>query len=84
MNMQVLDARRDVGGGYKVDVSQGSRVGRVSSEWFLRPDDERFLSLNELASAVRGGTVSNFVCGRAVEHYAAMALMNRSPKMTAN
>ena len=30
------------------------------------------------------GTVSNFVCGRAVEHYAAMALMKRSPKMTAN
>jgi len=30
------------------------------------------------------GTVSNFVCGRAVEHYAAMALMNRSPNRTAN
>src|SRR3546814_21114125 len=30
------------------------------------------------------GTVSNFVCGRAIEHYAAMALMKRSPKMTAN
>ncbi len=54
MNMQVFEARRDVGGGYKVDVSRGSRVGRVSSEWFSRPDDERFLSLNELASSVRG------------------------------
>ena len=30
------------------------------------------------------GTVRNSVCGRAVEHYAAMALMKRSPKMTAN
>ena len=30
------------------------------------------------------GTVRISVCGRAVEHYAAMALMNRSPKMTAN
>ena len=30
------------------------------------------------------GTVRHFVCGRAVEHYAAMALMKRSPKMTAN
>jgi hypothetical protein len=30
------------------------------------------------------GPVSNFVCGQAVEHYAAMALMKRSPKMTAN
>ena len=54
MNMQVLDARRDMSGGYKVDVTRGERVGRVSSEWFSRPDDERFLSLGELASAVRG------------------------------
>lgn len=54
MNMQVLEARRDVSGGYKVDVSRGSRVGRVSSEWFSRPEDERFLSLNELAGAVSG------------------------------
>ncbi|MDR6116553.1 transposase InsO family protein [Sphingomonas sp. SORGH_AS789] len=30
------------------------------------------------------GSVRNFVCGRADEHYAAMALMKRSPKMTAN
>ncbi|PKP92945.1 MAG: DUF932 domain-containing protein [Alphaproteobacteria bacterium HGW-Alphaproteobacteria-16] len=54
MNMQVLDARRDVTGGYKVDVSRGSHNGRVSSEWFSRPDDERFLSLNDLARSVRG------------------------------
>jgi len=54
MNMQVLDARRDVSGGYKVDVSRGSHNGRVSSEWFSRPDDERFLSLNDLARSVRG------------------------------
>ena len=49
MNMQVLDARRDASGGYRVDVSRGERVGRVSSEWFSRPADERYLSLNELA-----------------------------------
>lgn len=54
MNMQVLDARRDVTGGYKVDVSRGSHNGRVSSEWFSRPDDERFLSLNDLARSLRG------------------------------
>lgn len=53
MNMQVLDARRGLSGGYKVDVKRGERVGRVSSEWFSRPDDERFLSLGELALAVR-------------------------------
>ena len=54
MNMQVLDAGRDASGGYKVDVTRGERVGRVSSEWFSRPDDERFLSLGELAAMVRG------------------------------
>ncbi|MCM0000680.1 MAG: DUF932 domain-containing protein, partial [Erythrobacter sp.] len=53
MDMQVLDTRRDPSGGYKVDVSRGSRVGRVSSEWFSRPDDERFLSLGDLARSVR-------------------------------
>ena len=53
MNMQVLDARRDTTGGYKVDVSRRERVGRVSSEWFSRPADERYLSLSELARSVR-------------------------------
>ena len=31
--------------GYRVDVSRGERIGRVSSEWFSRPVDERYLSL---------------------------------------
>lgn len=53
MNMQVMDARRDVSGGYKVDVGRGERVGRVSSEWFSRPADERYLSLDDLARSVR-------------------------------
>lgn len=39
--------------GYRVDVSRGERVGRVSSEWFCRPDDERYLSLSDLHDAVR-------------------------------
>jgi hypothetical protein len=53
MDMQILDASRNTSGGYKVDVNRGERVGRVSSEWFSRPDDERFLSLGDLARAVR-------------------------------
>ncbi len=53
MNIQVLDARREFADGYKVDVSRGERIGRVSSEWFSRPDDERFLSLGDLARSVR-------------------------------
>jgi hypothetical protein len=51
---QVLDAGRDASGGYKVDPSRGARVGRVSSEWFSRPDDGRFLSLTDLFSSVQG------------------------------
>jgi len=41
-----------VAGGYKVDISRGERIGRVSSEWFSRPDDERYLSLGALHAAV--------------------------------
>ncbi|RVD31748.1 DUF932 domain-containing protein [Mesorhizobium sp. M4B.F.Ca.ET.017.02.2.1] len=39
--------------GFRVDISRGKRIGRVSSEWFSRPDDERYLSLTELYDAVR-------------------------------
>ncbi|KXF78101.1 hypothetical protein ATN84_23265 [Paramesorhizobium deserti] len=39
--------------GFKVDISRGERIGRVSSEWFSRPDDERYLSLGELHRAVK-------------------------------
>jgi len=42
-----------VSSGFRVDVSRGERVGRVSSEWFSRPDDERYLSLTDLFDAVR-------------------------------
>jgi len=43
-----------VTGGYRVDPYRGERIGRVSSEWFSRPDDERYLSLGDLYAAVRG------------------------------
>jgi hypothetical protein len=42
-----------VTGAYQVDISRGQRIGRVSSEWFSRPDDERYLSLGDLYRAVR-------------------------------
>ena len=38
--------------GFKVDLSRGQRIGRVSSEWFSRPDDERYLSLSDLYASV--------------------------------
>ena len=53
MNIEVHNSGREMGRGYRVDTSRGARVGRVSSEWFSRPDDQRFLSLGELAGSVR-------------------------------
>ena len=59
--LQTLTPRRATSAGasppstaaYKVDISRGERIGRVSSEWFSRPDDERYLSLGTLHDAVR-------------------------------
>jgi hypothetical protein len=39
--------------GYRVDPFRGERVGRVSSEWFSRPADQRFLSLSDLHRSVK-------------------------------
>lgn len=44
--------QRPASSGFKVDISRGERIGRVSSEWFSRPDDERYLSLSDLHRAV--------------------------------
>ncbi len=49
--VEIPNAARDRAGGYKVDVTRGERVGRISSEWFSRPADERYLSLSELFAA---------------------------------
>ncbi|PDT65083.1 DUF932 domain-containing protein [Bradyrhizobium ottawaense] len=54
--VEVLSAGRGHVGGYKVDVTRGERVGRVSSEWFSRPADERYLSLSDLYAAVHRRT----------------------------
>jgi hypothetical protein len=40
------------GAPYRVDISRGENVSRVSSEWFARPADERFLSLGALYASV--------------------------------
>ncbi|MBB4277893.1 DUF932 domain-containing protein [Rhizobium mongolense] len=52
MNLSA-DSSRPVTSGYGVDISRGNRIGRVSSEWFFRPDDERYLSLGDLYEAVK-------------------------------
>ena len=54
--VEVLSASRDHVGGYKMDATRGERVRRVSSEWFSRPADERYLSLWDLYATVRRRT----------------------------
>jgi hypothetical protein len=54
--VEILDAARDRAGGYKVDVGRGERIGGVSSEWFSRLADERYLSLSDLYAVVHGRT----------------------------
>ena len=54
MNLMTLSqSEQPASGGFRVDVSRGKRIGRVSSEWFARPDDERYLNLSDLYKAVR-------------------------------
>ncbi|WP_343763345.1 MULTISPECIES: DUF932 domain-containing protein [Sphingomonas] len=52
MNM-IATLDRPVSAPYKVDISRGRNVSRVSSEWFARPEDERYLSLSSLYDRVR-------------------------------
>jgi hypothetical protein len=52
-HMEIQTPARIARNGYKVDVSRGERIGRVSSEWFNRPADERYLSLTDLHTSVK-------------------------------
>jgi hypothetical protein len=47
-----MSITEEVTGTFKVDLTRGQRIGRVSSEWFSRPVDERFLNLDDLYQAV--------------------------------
>jgi len=51
--MTLTQNEQPVSSGFRVDTSRGERISRVSSEWFSRPDDERYLSLTDLYDAVR-------------------------------
>lgn len=59
MNMTTIidsestNRQQAVSNGFRVDITRGERIGRVSSEWFSRPDDERYLSLTQLYDAVK-------------------------------
>ncbi len=54
--MEIHTPVRNARAGYKVDVSRGQRIGSVSSEWFNRPADERYLSLTDLHNSVKWRT----------------------------
>jgi len=51
--IEIMNGRPE-SGGYRVDVSRDGHNGRVSSEWFSRPDDEKYLSLSDLYTSVKG------------------------------
>ncbi|WP_337052583.1 hypothetical protein [Pseudoxanthomonas sp. USHLN014] len=55
-HVEIRDATRDRAGGYKMVVSRGERIGRVSSEWFSRSADERYLSQSDFYAAVHRRT----------------------------
>jgi len=46
--------------GYHVDPFKGERNGVVSRQWISRPEDERFLSLNDLRDAVHAREVASW------------------------
>src|SRR5882724_10717774 len=72
--MTLAQNEQPVSGGFRVDVSRGKRIGRVSSEWFSRPDDERYLNLPDLYDAVRSRA----------EHAQARTVESRTIRVEAN
>lgn len=57
-------------GARKVDVHRGTLDGSVSSQWFARPDDQRFLDLESLLASVKGRrelSVANTFSTRAIK-----------------
>jgi len=48
-----FDGATVISGAYKTDISKGTTRSDVSSQWFSRPDDQRFLNLNDLRDSVQ-------------------------------
>ncbi|RYM09536.1 hypothetical protein EWH12_14305 [Sphingobium cupriresistens] len=69
--------------------SKGKTDAEIDALLAAHPDNpmdamKAFVAEQKGALTERDGTVRISVCGRAVDHQAAMALMKRSPKITAN
>ena len=62
-------------GAYKVDPTRGSNHGRVSSEWFSRPADQRFLSLD----ALHASTSARAAASRATVYESASLRVDARP-----
>jgi len=58
MNAVTQTEQNAVTAAFKVDVMKGSLDGRVSSQWWTRPDDQKFLDLNSLGEFVRARSES--------------------------
>ena len=71
-------------GGGKLAAYRELLIGWVEAEKDITMPELAVRLAEQCEVKVHPGTVRIFVCGQAVEHYAAMALMKRSPKMTAN
>ena len=65
-NTEFIVARHDTSGAYKVDVSRGDKVVRMLSERFLQPDDDRYLSVDDLFVWVRSRAERIGVAQRAI------------------
>ena len=52
-NSNVVTLDSSVTGAFKVDTSKGGHDGRVSSQWFSRPADQKFTSMNDLYDRVK-------------------------------
>jgi hypothetical protein len=48
-------------GARRVDVRRGALDGSLSSQWYTRPDDQRFLSLDDLLDAVKARMENSIV-----------------------
>lgn len=62
--------QHEVTGPYKIDARRGSMRGEVSSQWFKRPDDQKFLNLKTLYDFTRAsadGSVADLVDVKDVE-----------------
>lgn len=52
-NSIIIPNAAPVSEAFKVDISRGAHNGNVSSQWYSRPDDQRFLSLDDLYDSTR-------------------------------